>query len=144
MTSKRLVIVLAALNLAFLVFSVGREVRMSTAVSATAPEVQSPAVQDVMPVLRGRALELVDEAGQVRSRINVEPDGEVVLRLIDRKGTIRVKLGASERGSGLLLLDEATEPAVHVIARRTGTAERPTTTSVTLRGSDGEERVIRP
>lgn len=144
MASKRLAIGLAALNLALLVFIVGREVRLSTAVAATAPGVQSPAVQDVMPVLRGRALELVDEAGQVRSRINVEPDGEVVLRLIDRKGTIRVKLGASERGSGLLLLDEATEPAVHVIARRTGTPERPTTTSVTLRGSDGEERVIRP
>ena len=144
MTSKRLAIVLAALNLAFLVFIAGRAVRFSTAVAATAPEVQSPAVQDVVPVLRGRALELVDEAGQVRSRINVEPDGEVVLRLIDRKGTIRVKLGAGERGSGLLLLDEATEPAVHVIARRTGTSERPTTTSLTLRGSAGEQRVIRP
>ena len=140
MTSKRLAIGLAA----FLVFIVGREIRLSTAVAATVPAVQSPAAQDVMPVLRGRALELVDEAGQVRSRINAEPDGEVVLRLIDRNGTIRVKLGAGERGSGLLLLDEATEPAVHVIARRTGTPERPTTTSVTLRGSDGEQRVIRP
>jgi hypothetical protein len=144
MTSQRLAIGLAALNLALLVFIVGREARLSTAVAARAHEARSSPVQDVVPVLRGRALELVDEAGQVRSRINVEPDGEVVFRLIDRKGTIRVKLGAGERGSGLLLLDEATEPAVHVIARRTSTPERPTTTSVTLRGSDGELRVIRP
>jgi hypothetical protein len=93
-------------------------------------------------VLRGR--ELVDEHGQVRSRLNVEPSGEVLFRLIDRNGTIRVKLGAGDTGSGLLLIDEATTPAVHMIARQMGTPERPTTTSVTLRGPDGREQVIRP
>jgi len=144
MKSERLSIGLAALNLALLVFILGREFRVPTAVAATTPQARSSAAQQVVPVLRGRALELVDESDQVRSRINVEPDGEVVFRLIDRNGTIRVKLGAGEGGSGLLLLDEATEPAVHVIARRTGTRERPTTTSVTLRGSDGEQRVIKP
>ena len=97
-----------------------------------------------MPTLRGHALELVDEHGQVRSRLNIETDGEVVLRLLDRNGTIRVKLGAGEDGSGLLLLDEATEPGVHIIARRIGTGARPLTTSLTLRGTDGQERVIRP
>jgi hypothetical protein len=89
-------------------------------------------------------LELHDERDQVRARLSVEPEGEVVLRLIDRTGTIRVKLGAGEDGSGLLLLDEATEPGVQLIARRTGTAERPVTTSLTLRGADGQQRVIRP
>jgi hypothetical protein len=44
----------------------------------------------------------------------------------------------------LLLLDEATEPGVQLIARRTGTAERPVTTSLMLRGADGQQRVIRP
>jgi hypothetical protein len=100
--------------------------------------------QTVTPILRGGALELVDDSGQVRSRLNVESTGGVVLRLLDKNGTIRVKLGAGEDGSGLLLLDEATEPGIHIIARRTGTAERPTTTSVTLRGTDGQQRVIKP
>jgi hypothetical protein len=54
------------------------------------------AAQTTSPVLRGRALELVDERGQVRGRLNVESNGEVVFRLLDQRGTIRVKLGASE------------------------------------------------
>jgi hypothetical protein len=61
--------------------------------------------QSVTPVLRGRALELVDDRGQVRSRLNVEANGEVVLRLLDKNGTIRVKLGAGEGGSGLVRHD---------------------------------------
>jgi hypothetical protein len=101
-------------------------------------------VQTGTPILRGRALELVDDRGQVRSRLDVEPSGEVVLRLLDRNGTIRVKLGADEYGSGLLLADEATEPAIHMVARRTATSERPTTTSITLRGAGGQQQVIRP
>lgn len=100
--------------------------------------------QEVTATLRGRELELVDERGQIRSRLNVESSGEVVLRLLDQNGTIRVKLGAGEDGSGLLLADEETEPGVHIIARRAGTSERPTTTSITLRGAEGQERVIRP
>lgn len=99
--------------------------------------------QEVTATLRGRELELVDERGQIRSRLNVESSGEVVLRLLDQNGTIRVKLGAGEDGSGLLLADEETEPGVHIIARRAGTSERPTTTSITLRGAEGQERVIR-
>jgi hypothetical protein len=46
-------------------------------------------------------------------------------------------------GSGLVLLDEATQPGVQIIARRIGTVERPTTTGVTLTGADGQPRVIR-
>jgi hypothetical protein len=100
--------------------------------------------QSVTPVLRGRVLELVDDRGQVRARLNVEAGGEVLLRLLDENGTIRVKLGAGEDGSGLVLNDETTEPGVHIIARRTLTDERPNTTSITLRGADGRQRVIRP
>ena len=74
----------------------------------------------------------------------MEPSGETVLRLLDENGTIRVKLGAGENGSGLLLLDEETEPGVHLIARRAGTTATPTTTSLTLRGADGRQRVIEP
>ena len=130
MKIQRLAIALAAINFVLLLLTVAQSGR-TTAQTGT-------------PILRGRALELVDDRGQVRSRLNVEPTGEVVLRLFDKNGTIRVKLGAGEDGAGLMLADEATEPAIHLIARRTGTAERPTTTSITLRGTDGQQRVIRP
>lgn len=111
--------------------------------SVDAAENAAAAPQEVVPVLRGRALEIVDERGQVRSRLNVESDGHVVFRLMDRNGTIRVKLGADEGGSGLVLLDEATEPAVHIVARRDGTSARQPT-GMTLRGAGAREQVIRP
>jgi hypothetical protein len=96
------------------------------------------------PVVHARALELVDDRGVVRSRFNVEAGGEVVLRLLDENGTIRVKLGAGADGSGLLLADETAEPGIHMVARRTGTSERPTTTRITLKGRDGQQHVITP
>lgn len=107
------------------------------------PGSTSPA-PTVAPILRGRAPELVDDRGLVRSRLHVEADGEVVLRLFDRHGTVRVKLGAGEDGSGLLLLDGAAAPGVHMVARRMGPADRPTATSITLTGADGQRRVIAP
>ena len=70
----------------------------------------------VPSVLRARAIELVDGRGRVRAQINVERNREVVFRLRDQDGTIRVKLGASRTGSGLLLLNEATEPGVQALA----------------------------
>lgn len=95
-------------------------------------------------ILRTSALELIDTHGRVRAQLNIEADGEVVFRLRDTNGTIRVKLGAGGTGSGLLLLDETTEPAIHLIARRTGTTERPTTTSITLRRANSQPQVIKP
>jgi len=89
-------------------------------------------------------LELVDARGQVRSRLNVEPDGEVVFRLMDPNGQLRVKLGAGSTGSGLVLNDERTEPGVHLIARRSGTPERPSTTRITLAAGDGRRQVLTP
>jgi hypothetical protein len=67
-------------------------------------------------ILRGEVLELVDESGQVRSRLNVEEGGEVVLRMMDETGTIRLKMGADADGSGLTLLDDQTEPGVQMLA----------------------------
>jgi hypothetical protein len=130
MRVQRLALTLTAINLVLLLLILGQ----------TWPTT----AQSVAPILRGRMLELVEDRGQVRSRLSVESDGAVVFRLFDRNGTIRVKLGAGEDGSGLLLADEATEPGVHIIARRTGTPARPTTTSVVLTGADGQQRVIRP
>jgi hypothetical protein len=104
---------------------------------------RASAAQAIDPILRARALELVDARGRVRSRLNVEPGGEVVFRLFDQTGTIRVKLGAGEDGSGLVLNDETTEPGVHIVARRAPVAERKTT-SITLTGSGERQRVITP
>jgi hypothetical protein len=89
------------------------------------------------PVLRGRALELVDEGGRLRARLNVEQGGEVVLRLMDQSGTIRVKLGAGADGSGLVLNNDATEPGIHLLAK-------PDVSSLRLATKDGRERVITP
>jgi hypothetical protein len=95
-------------------------------------------------VLRGRMLELVDDAGKVRSSLKVEADGTVVFRLMDQDGTIRVKIGADRNGSGIVLLDETTEPGIHLLARRVGTTEKPNTTRITLTGSDGTQRDLEP
>jgi hypothetical protein len=86
--------------------------------------------------LRARAIELVDQNRQVRAQLDVEPGGEVVLRLRDAKGEIRVKLGAGADGSGLLLLDGSSEPGVQMLAGKSGP-------SLTLSGKGGR-RVLTP
>jgi hypothetical protein len=83
---------------------------------------RATAAQSAAPsILRAQAIELVDGRGRVRAQLTVEASGEVVFRLRDDRGTIRVKLGASEAGSGLLLANEATEPGVHILANRNDT-----------------------
>jgi hypothetical protein len=94
-------------------------------------------VQDPAPVVRARALELVDDKDVLRARLNVENDGQVVFRLLDRKGTIRVKLGAGEDGSGLLLNNQATEPGIHLLANSSGSTVR-------LANPGGKELVLKP
>ena len=130
MKTQRLAIALTVLNLVLLLFVTART-------TSTAAETSTP-------IVRTRALELVDNRGQVRAQLNVESDGEVVFRLRDARGAIRVKLGADADGSGLLLADETTEPAVHIIARRTATSWKQTTTSITLSGADRQKRVLKP
>jgi hypothetical protein len=90
----------------------------------------------VPAVLRAKTIELVDGRGRWRAQLKVERGGQVVFRLRDQNGIIRTKLGADENGSGLLLLDEQTEPGIHLVASRNGT-------TATLRR--GEKRlVLRP
>jgi hypothetical protein len=130
MRMQRLALGLLVVNLVFMALVFTRQ--------------RASAAQAIEPVLRARTLELVDRQGRVRSRLNVEAGGEVVFRLFDQTGTIRVKLGAGESGSGLVLNDEATEPGVHIVARRNPIPGRPKTTSITLTGAGGRERVIAP
>jgi hypothetical protein len=64
------------------------------------------------PVLRGRALEIVDRQGRVRASIQVLPSATthpetVILRLIDPNGRPSVKLTASVQGAGLGLGGES-------------------------------------
>lgn len=98
---------------------------------------QPAEAKEMSPALRARSLELVAEDGTVRARINIEDDGAVVFRMTDEEGNIRMKLGASEDGSGLVLLNNSTEPGVHLLANSTGT-------TVTLTTKDGQQEVIAP
>jgi hypothetical protein len=91
----------------------------------------------VQSIVRARAIELIDDQGRVRASLNVETNGEAVFRLRDANETIRMKLGASEDGSGLLLLDDSTNPGLHVLAKRGNT-------TMTLINKDGRKRVVEP
>jgi len=106
---------------------------------------------EVAPVLRGRALEIVDDKGRVRAMIKVlpedpnvkMPDGTtgypetVLLRLIDSKGGPNVKIAATEDGSAMSLGGESNPTHIQVLARGSST-------SLKLVNKDGQERVIKP
>lgn len=124
MNTNRLAIALTVINFILLIVVIAQS-RMIA--NQTIPE-----------VLRVRAFELVDENGRVRAQLNIdETNGEVIFRLRDEKETIRVKLGASEEGSGLLLINDLTEPGVHLMAKQDNT-------SLTLTDQSGAEQVIKP
>ena len=112
MSAHRLVVAGIGVNLLLLL---GVLVQWRAATAQTAP----PAVA---PVVRARAIELVDGGGRVRAQLSVEQNGEAVFRMRDAEGTIRVKLGASKHGSALVLIDGSTEPGVHVMAGMSGTS----------------------
>jgi hypothetical protein len=88
-------------------------------------------------VLRAQTIELVDGRGLTRLNVRTEGDGTVVFRMMDAKGAIRVKLAASDDGSGLVLLNGDTEPGVHLLASR---AE----TKVSVAEKGKKTRVLRP
>ena len=107
MTWQRLAVVLSIVNAAMFIRGIAVE--------------RPLAASDVTPLLRVRALEVVDDRGRVRAELKVfpalpdvkMPDGttgypeSVMLRLIDSKGGPNVKLTASEDGSGLVLSGES-------------------------------------
>ena len=130
MKGRSIAIVLTITNLVLLAIVAGQAVG--------APAQGTPAV------LRAQKIELVDAKGQVRGSLEIAGDSEAVFRLRDSSGAIRVKIGGSTHGSGLILFDDSTEPGVQVVARRRTTAAAPTTTSVRLFSADGRERVITP
>jgi hypothetical protein len=136
---KRLLVAITGLNMFLLVFSLSQ----TRALVAEG--------EGIAPVLRGRALEIVDDRGRVRASITVlpadpdfkMPDGTrgypetVLLRLITSKGRPNVKLGAGERGAGLLIGGESDPTYVQILAEGRGT-------SLKLSNKDGREQLIKP
>jgi hypothetical protein len=137
MKTQRVAIGLTVLNLVILMFVLLRA--------------KSAPAQEIAPVLRGGALEIVDDQGRVRAMIKVfpasptakMPDGTmgypetVLLRLIDSKGAPNVKIAATEDGSAVSLGGESNPTNVQVLARGTNT-------SLKLLNKDGREQLITP
>jgi len=122
MKSQRIVIIFSVFNLLFLIFLLN--------------QTRSTAQRDVVPMVRTRAFELVDENGKPRAQINVEKTGEVVFRLRDAKGIIRSKFGAGESGSGLSMMDDRTEATVQIHSNQAGG-------NMILIDREGRERTIK-
>jgi hypothetical protein len=114
-----------------------------------AEQVSSASAQSTTGVLRGRALEIVDDHGRVRASLNVLPAGKsskgdtyaetVLLRLITERGRPSVKIGASEQTAGLSFAGPTGTKDTYVILEA-----RETTTSLKLRNEDGHEVVFKP
>ena len=112
---------------------------------------RSVVAQGVAQVLRGRALEIVDDQGRVRASISVlpgdptrkMPDGStgftetVLVRLINSKGRPNVKLQVSDEGSGLMLAGESDPTYIQIGAKGTNT-------SLKLTNKDGRQQLIKP
>ena len=137
MKVQPLLIVLTVVNIALVAFSLAR--------------MDAEAAQGVAPVLRGRALEIVDDRGRVRASITVfpanpqakMPDGTtgypetVLLRLISSAGRPNVKVAATERGAAVSFGGESDPTNVQILAEGDST-------SMTLRNKDGREQILKP
>ena len=135
MQMQRVLVALTIVNAALLVFFL------------THPH--GVAATDVAPVLRGRALEIVDDHGRVRAELRVlpaqpalkMPDGTtgypetVLLRLLTSSNSPNVKLATTEDGSALVLGGES--GYVQILGRGT-------TPLVKLVNKDGKEQTIKP
>ena len=108
-------------------------------------EMHPLAAQDVAPVLRGRALQIVDAQGRVRAEILVHGPERVggklypetvLFRMADQKRAPRVKLTVSEVGSALGLSDDG-EGGIQLHSRSSGSF-------VKVTNRDGREQVVRP
>jgi hypothetical protein len=135
MKNQRLLFALTFVNLAILLF--------------VAVGIRPTAAQDIAPVLRGRALEIVDEAGRVRASIGVLPAGvsargdrfqeTVLLRLITERGRPSVKIASSEESAGLSFAGPTGTSDTYVVLEAKGRAS-----SLKLRNEDGKEQIVKP
>src|SRR5438094_2155988 len=135
MKTERLLILLTAVNVGLFSYQMVR------------PRPSTAATTDVQTVIRGRALEIVDDRGRVRASLSVLPEDPkviwngkpypetVLLRLMSPDGRPNVKLGASKRGAGLLIGGESEPTYVQIIAE--GGESR-----LKLMNKEGVERLI--
>jgi hypothetical protein len=140
MKTQRFAIALTIINLALTVFLLAQFRRASAETSQPAAPSQA-----ISPVLRGRALEIVDIHGRVRASITVEApvtvDSKsypetVLLRLSDPKNGPVVKLTAAENGSALGMSDDA-EGGIHLSAQSAGSF-------VKVTDKRGREQLLKP
>jgi hypothetical protein len=137
MKLQQLLVPLTIANLALLTFSLTRT--------------DAAGAQSVAPILRGRALEIVDERGRVRASISLfpadprvkMPDGTtgypetVLLRLISSAGRPNVKIAATDRGAAVSFGGEADPTNIQILAEGGNT-------SLTLKNRDGQQQLIKP
>lgn len=107
--------------------------------------------KDIAPILRARALEIVDDRGRVRASIAVYPADPnvkmpngttgypetVLLRLITSQGRPDVKIAATENGAAAVFGGESDPTYVQILAEGAST-------SVNLVNKDGKRRLIQP
>jgi len=134
---KIFLVALTVVNIALLAFSLART--------------DAAGAQSAAPILRGRALEIVDDRGQVRASIAVfpanptvkMPDGTtgypetVLLRLISSAGRPNVKIAASEQGAVVSFGGESDPTHVQILAKGGSTFLK-------LKNKDGREQIITP
>ena len=136
MKMPRSLFALTAVNFALLLLTVALQLRPAFA-------------QIEPPVLRGRALEIVDTQGRVRASINVLPatklpNGDeqaetVLLRLITERGRPSVKIASSEPASGLSFAGPTGTKETYIILQAKGN-----TSFLKLSNENGREQVLGP
>jgi hypothetical protein len=108
-----------------------------------------PASTDVVPVSRGRALEIVDAQGRVRASLSILPaeagaqqtayPETTILRLMNTKGRPAIKVATSDEGSGMSLTGGADSRGTYVTPGSSGT-----TSQVKIKNEDGREQLLKP
>ena len=136
MKSPRVLTALTVVNLALVLLALTPQLRQAFAGGGA-------------PVLRGSALQIVDDQGRVRASLSVLPAGRsaggdaypetVLLRLITDQGRPSVKISASEPASGLSLAGPTGTKSTYVILEAKGDAS-----SLKLRNEDGREQFLTP
>ena len=133
MKMQRTLLLLTVVNLALLVIELA-QLRTATA------------VEEIAPVLRGRALQIVDDRGRIRASINIYPSSgqggaasgdTVLLRLITDRGRPSVKIAASEQQAAMALVGPTGTKETYVQLGAKGRIS-----SVILKNEDGRERVL--
>ena len=147
MKTQRILIALTVINLGLAMFLLAQIRRVDAgSVESRGVEASSPAL-----VLRGSALEIVDDQGRVRASIKLHaadpkfkmPDGKtgypetVMFRLIDQNGRPEVKIGASVEGGGVGLIGET--DTTHILLKAEGA-----NSALKLTNKDGKQQLIKP